>query len=106
MESVFLTNMSSIEDFTPIANNLQGLHQLDSHYNNFETIPNSLLFKEVHPTKEFNLAFKWIDMVHEGEDSNTKTSDEPIQTTRKPHKGKQPNKVNIKSFTVKTSNKH
>jgi len=106
VEFVFLTDMSSIEDFTPIANSLQGLQQLDSHYNNFETILNSLLLKEVHPAKEFNLAFKWIDMVHEGEDSNTKTTDEPIQTTRKSHKGKPPKKVNIKSFKAEISNKH
>jgi len=84
MESSFLTDMPSLEDFTPVVNSLQGLQQLDSHHPNSEIIHNSLSFKEDRLAKEFNLAFKWIDMVREGEDSNTKTSDESLQTIRKP----------------------
>lgn len=73
VEYDFLIEMSSLKDVTPTINILQG-SQLDSHYSNFRTIPNSLSFNEAHLKDESNLAFKWMILVHEEKYSNSETS--------------------------------
>ena len=94
-----LVDMSSLQDVTPIVDNLQALQNLDSPHCSSEADLNSSMPKKARFVEELKIVSKWTNMLDEREYSNFDEDDESVQTIRKLGQGR-PKKISTRSSKV------